>query len=186
MREQVFTRQKQLGVIPPDAKLTPRDEAFPAWEDLPENLKAFYARQMETYAGYVENADHNIGRVIDAIDELGELDNTLIIWIFGDNGSSMEGTLTGSFNELTMQNGIPLSDEMQLQLAERYGGIDGVGRPDHGAALLGGLGVGRKHTVPVGQAGRLAPGRYPQPDGRPLAGADHRQEPAAIAVHARH
>ena len=129
MREQVFTRQKQLGVIPPDAELTPRDEAFPAWEDLPDNLKAFYARQMEIYAGYVENADHNVGRVIDAIDELGELDNTLIIWIFGDNGSSMEGTLTGSFNELTMQNGIPLSDEMQLQLAERYGGMEAWGSP---------------------------------------------------------
>ncbi len=129
MREQVFARQKQLGVIPPDAELTPRDEAFPAWEDVPEKLKALYARQMEVYAGYVENADSNVGRVIDAIDELGELDNTLIIWIFGDNGSSMEGTLTGSFNELTMQNGIPLSDEMQLQLAERYGGIEAWGSP---------------------------------------------------------
>ncbi|HEY7054076.1 MAG TPA: arylsulfatase [Mycobacterium sp.] len=129
MREQVFARQKEMGVIPPDAELTPRDEAFPAWEDLPDKLKVFYARQMEVYAGYVENADYNVGRVIDAIDELGELDNTLIIWIFGDNGSSMEGTLTGSFNELTMQNGIPLSDEMQLQLAERYGGTEAWGSP---------------------------------------------------------
>ena len=129
MREQVFTRQKQLGVIPPDAELTPRDEAFPAWEELSEKLKAFYARQMEVYAGYVENADYNIGRVIDAIDDLGELDKTVIIWVFGDNGSSMEGTLTGSFNELTMQNGIPLSDEMQLQLAERYGGLEAWGSP---------------------------------------------------------
>ena len=127
LREQVFNRQKQLGVIPPDAQLTPRDEAFPAWEDLPNALRSFYARQMEVYAGYTENADHNVGRVIDAIDELGELDNTLIIWIFGDNGASMEGTLTGSFNELTMQNGIPLSDEMQLQLAERYGGLQAWG-----------------------------------------------------------
>ena len=127
LREEVFARQKQLGVIPPDAELTPRDEAFPAWDDLPDNLKAFYARQMEVYAGFCENADHNVGRVIDAIDELGELDNTLIIWIFGDNGASMEGTITGSFNELTMQNGIPLSDEMQLQLAERYGGIEAWG-----------------------------------------------------------
>ena len=82
---------------------------------------------MEVYAGYSENADHNVGRVIDAIDELGELDNTLIIWIWGDNGASMEGTITGSFNEMTMQNGIPLTDEMQLQLAERYGGIDAWG-----------------------------------------------------------
>jgi len=127
MREQIFARQKQLGVIPPGAELTARDEAIPAWEDLPDRLKAFYARQMEVYAGYSENADYNVGRVIDAIDELGELDNTLIIWIWGDNGASMEGTVTGSFNELTMQNGIPLSDEMQLQLAERYGGIDAWG-----------------------------------------------------------
>ena len=117
------------GVVPPDAELTPRNEAFPAWDDLPEQLKAYYARQMEVYAGYSENADHNVGRVIDAIEELGELDNTLVIWIWGDNGASMEGSLTGSFNELTMQNGIPLTDEMQLQLAERYGGLDAWGGP---------------------------------------------------------
>jgi arylsulfatase len=127
LREETFSRQKRLGVIPPDAELTPRDDAFPAWEDVPEKLRAYYARQMEVYAGYSENADHNAGRVIDAIDELGELDNTLVLWIWGDNGASMEGTITGSFNELTMQNGIPLSDEMQLQLAERYGGIEAWG-----------------------------------------------------------
>ena len=96
---------------------------------MPDKLKPFYARQMEVYAGYSENADHNVGRVIDAIEELGELDNTLIIWIWGDNGASMEGTITGSFNELTMQNGIPLTDEMQLQLTERYGGIEAWGGP---------------------------------------------------------
>ncbi len=131
-------RQKELGVVPADAELTPRDEAFPAWDDVADNLKAFYARQMEVYAGYSENADHNVGRVIDAIEELGELDNTLILWIWGDNGASMEGTITGSFNELTMQNGIPLTDEMQLQLSERYGGLDQWGAsimdPHYGAA----------------------------------------------------
>ncbi len=127
MREEVFARQQQLGVVPADAELTPRHEAFPAWDDVPERLKAYYARQMEVYAGFSENADHNVGRVIDAIEELGELDNTLILWIWGDNGASMEGSLTGSFNELTMQNGIPLTDEMQLQLAERYGGLDAWG-----------------------------------------------------------
>ena len=93
---------------------------------------------MEVYAGYSENADHNVGRVIDAIEELGELDNTLVMWIWGDNGASMEGTITGSFNELTMQNGIPLTDEMQLQLAERYGGMERWGAammdPHYGAA----------------------------------------------------
>ena len=131
LREETFARQKELGVIPADTELTPRDAAFPAWDDVPDKLKAFYARQMEVYAGFSENADHNVGRVIDAIEELGELDNTLILWIWGDNGASMEGTITGSFNELTMQNGIPLTDEMQLQLSERYGGLD-----QWGAAIM--------------------------------------------------
>ena len=93
----------------------------------PTKLKRFYARQMEVYAGFSENADYNVGRVIDAIEEMGELDNTLILWIWGDNGASMEGTLTGSFNELTMQNGIPLTEDWQLQLAELYGGLDAWG-----------------------------------------------------------
>jgi len=127
LREETFARQKELGVIPADAELTPRNDAFPAWDDVPDKLKAFYARQMEVYAGFSENADHNVGRVIDAIEELGELENTVIVWIWGDNGASMEGTVTGSFNEMTMQNGIPLTDEMQLQLVERYGGLDGWG-----------------------------------------------------------
>ena len=138
LREETFARQKELGVVPADTELTPRDPAFPAWDDVPDKLKAFYARQMEVYAGFSENADHNVGRVLDAIEELGELDNTLVLWIWGDNGASMEGTITGSFNELTMQNGIPLTDEMQLQLSERYGGLDQWGAaimdPHYGAA----------------------------------------------------
>ena len=85
----------------------PRNDAFPAWDFLDADQRRLYARQMEVYAGYSENADHNVGRVLDAIAEMGELEDTLVIWIWGDNGSSMEGTLTGSFNELTMQNGIP-------------------------------------------------------------------------------
>jgi arylsulfatase A-like enzyme len=129
LREETFARQKALGVIPADAELTPRDRAFPAWEDVPENLRAFYVRQMEVYSGFSENADYNVGRVVDAIEELGELDNTLILWIWGDNGASMEGSTTGSFNELTMQNGIPLTEEMQLELAERYGGLELWGAP---------------------------------------------------------
>jgi arylsulfatase A-like enzyme len=138
LREETFSRQKELGVVPADAELTPRDDALPAWDDVPEKLKSFYARQMEVYAGFSENADHNVGRVIDAVTELGELDDTVIIWIWGDNGASMEGAVTGSFNEMTMQNGIPLTDEMQLQLAERFGGLDNWGAqimdPHYGAA----------------------------------------------------
>ena len=127
LREETFARQKALGVIPADAELTTRNEAFPAWDDVPGHLKRFYARQMEVYAGFSENADHNVGRVIDAIAELGELDNTVIIWIWGDNGASMEGTITGSFNELTMQNGIALTPEQQLSLIDGYGGLDAWG-----------------------------------------------------------
>jgi arylsulfatase A-like enzyme len=124
LREETLQRQKRLGVVPADADLTPRNDAFPAWESLGEDQRRLYARQMEVYAGYQENADHNVGRVLDAVAEMGELDNTLVIWIWGDNGSSLEGTLTGSFNELTMQNGIPLTPEQQLALVQQYGGLD--------------------------------------------------------------
>ena len=124
LREETFERQKTLGVIPPDAELTPRPDALPAWDSLSDSEKTLYARQMEVYAGFQENADWNIGRLLDAVEEMGELDNTLVIYIFGDNGASMEGTLTGSFNELTMQNGIALTPEQQLSLIDQYGGLD--------------------------------------------------------------
>jgi arylsulfatase len=127
LREETFERQKELGVIPADAVLTPRPDALPAWDSLSDAERALYARQMEVYAGYQENADWNIGRLLDAVEELGELENTLIFYIFGDNGASLEGTLTGSFNELTMQNGIALTAEQQLSLIEQYGGLDAWG-----------------------------------------------------------
>ena len=127
LREETFERQKTLGVIPPDAELTPRPDALPAWDSLSDSEKKLYARQMEVYAGFQENADWNIGRLLDAVEEMGELDNTLVIYIFGDNGASLEGTITGSFNELTMQNGIALTAEQQLSLIEQYGGLDAWG-----------------------------------------------------------
>ena len=127
LREETFERQKTLGVIPHDAVLTPRPDAFPAWDSLSESEKKLYARQMEVYAGYQENCDWNVGRLLDAVQEMGELENTLVIYIFGDNGASMEGTITGSFNELTMQNGIALTPEQQLSLIDGYGGLDAWG-----------------------------------------------------------
>ncbi|HJT02945.1 MAG TPA: arylsulfatase, partial [Pseudonocardiaceae bacterium] len=126
-RENAFARQKELGIIPADTELTPRPDAMPAWDSLTPDLKRLYARQMEVFAGFQENADWNLGRVIDAITEMGELDNTVIICVWGDNGASMEGTTTGSFNELTMQNGIPLTDQEQLELTEEHGGIEAWG-----------------------------------------------------------
>ena len=127
LREETFARQKALGVIPADAELTERDEAFPAWDDVPDKLKAFYARQMEVYAGLLRKRRLQ-RRPGDRRDRRARrAGQHVIIWIWGDNGASMEGTITGSFNELTMQNGIPLTDEMQLQLAERYGGMEAWG-----------------------------------------------------------
>ena len=82
---------------------------------------------MEVYAGYSENADWNVGRVLEAIEEMGELDNTLVIWIWGDNGASMEGTLSGTFNELTTLNGIPLTTEQQMGLLFKHGGLEAWG-----------------------------------------------------------
>jgi len=129
LREETFARQKQLGVIPANSKLTPRDPAFPAWASVPPEVKKVYARQMEVYAGYQENTDHAVGRVVQAIAEMGLADNTLVIYIFGDNGASMEGTENGTFNEMTTLNGIPLTSEQQMKAIKAYGGLDKWGGP---------------------------------------------------------
>ncbi|MBP1945884.1 arylsulfatase [Methanobacterium petrolearium] len=127
LREKTLKRQKELGIVPENTQLTERPDLFPAWDSLSENERKLYARQMEVYSGYSENADWNVGRLLDEIEEMGDLDNTLIIYIWGDNGASMEGTLTGSFNEMTFLNGIVLDAEDQLKLIEEYGGIDAIG-----------------------------------------------------------
>ncbi len=126
-RQKTLERQKKLGIVPPDTELTERPELFPAWDSLSENQKKLYVRQMEVFAGFSENADWNVGRVLDAIEDLGETDNTLIFYIWGDNGASMEGTITGSFNEMTFLNGVVLDADHQLRLIEQYGGIEALG-----------------------------------------------------------
>lgn len=105
MRERTFARQKELGVIPPDAQLTQRPDEIPSWGDMPAELKPVLARQMEVFAGFLEHTDHHVGRVVDALDELGVLDDTLVFFIIGDNGASGEGTINGSFNEGFVFNG---------------------------------------------------------------------------------
>ncbi len=131
-RQRTLERQKELGIVPTDTELTERPELFPAWDSLSETQKKLYARQMEVFAGFSENADWNVGRLLDAIDGLGDLDNTLVFYIWGDNGASMEGTITGSFNEMTFLNGVVLDADRQLQLIEQYGGIEAIGG-DHTA-----------------------------------------------------
>jgi arylsulfatase A-like enzyme len=107
LREEIFARQKKLGVIPQDAVLTTRHKEIPAWDEMPANLKPVLARQMEIYAGFLEQTDHHLGRLVDTLDDLGILGDTLIYLIIGDNGASAEGTLNGCFNEMTTLNGMP-------------------------------------------------------------------------------
>ncbi len=132
IREEVFERQKKLGVVPQDAVLTERPDLFDAWDSLDDASKKLYTRQMEVYAGFMDNADWNVGRLLDEIEEMGDLDNTLIFYIWGDNGASLEGTTTGSFNEMTFLNGVDIDPKQQLELIEKYGGIDAWGN-DHTA-----------------------------------------------------
>jgi arylsulfatase len=131
-RQKTLERQKKLGIVPENTELTERPELFPAWDSLSDNQKKLYARQMEVFAGFSENADWNVGRLLDAIEGLGDLDNTLIFYIWGDNGASMEGTITGSFNEMTFLNGVVLDADHQLALIEQYGGMEALGG-DHTA-----------------------------------------------------
>jgi len=126
-REKTLERQKQLGIVPEDAELTERPDLFPAWDSLTDAQKQLYARQMEVFAGFSENADWNVGRLLDEIEEMGETENTLVIYIWGDNGASMEGTTTGSFNETTFFNGVVLEAPEQLEIIEKFGGVEELG-----------------------------------------------------------
>ena len=120
-REKTFARQKELGVVPPDAELTPRHDVIPAWEDMPDDMKPVLEREMEVYAGFLEHTDHHVGRVIDAISDLGLLDDTLIYYIIGDNGASAEGTHNGAFNEMANFNGMAALETpefMQSKMSE--------------------------------------------------------------------
>lgn len=126
-REKTLERQKRLGIVPTDTELTERPAAYPAWDSLSDAERKLYARQMEVFAGYSENADWNVGRMLDAVEEMGELDNTLVIYVWGDNGTSMEGTVTGSFNETTFFNGVVLDAEEQFKMIDKYGGLEELG-----------------------------------------------------------
>ena len=126
LRERTFARQKELGVIPEDAELTARPEEIPAWDEMPDDLKPVLARQMEVYAGFLEHTDHHVGRLIDALDELEILDDTLVYYIVGDNGASAEGTPQGCFNELIVLNGAGGLETTEFMASK----IDKFGTPE--------------------------------------------------------
>ena len=126
LREEIFARQKEQGVIPANADLTARPEEIQAWDEVPDILKPVLARQMEVYAGFLEHTDHAVGRVIDVLEELEVLDDTLVYYIIGDNGASAEGTPNGTFNELFSLNGAAAFETAEFMAAN----IDKFGTPE--------------------------------------------------------
>jgi arylsulfatase len=126
LREETFARQKKLGVIPADCKLTARHKEIPAWKDMPEDLKPVLRRQAEVYAGFMEYTDHHVGRLFEMLKKLKVLDNTLIYYIIGDNGASAEGTINGAYNEMANFNGLAAM-ETPAFLMER---LDKLGGPE--------------------------------------------------------
>jgi arylsulfatase A-like enzyme len=126
LRERTFAKQKELGVIPADAELTPRHKEIPAWDEMPEELKPVLRRQMEVYAGFLEFTDHHVGRLLDALEELGVLEDTLVYYIIGDNGASAEGTMNGTYNEMINFNGAAALEtpEFMMERLDDFGGPD--------------------------------------------------------------
>lgn len=124
MREQILAQQKALGVVPADAVLTPRPDGLPAWGNLNSEQKKLAARLMEAYAGYLAHTDHEVGRLLQALKDSGEFDNTLFIYIVGDNGASPEGGLYGSINYMGDIQGLPQPRELDAEQFERIGSAD--------------------------------------------------------------
>ena len=121
LREETFERQKKLGIIPPDTKLTPRPNEIPAWDSMSEDNKRLFERQMETFAGFAEHTDAEVGRLVAQLEKIGALDNTLLFYIVGDNGSSAEGGPEGSYNEMMALNGIVGKAEQMMAHVDTWG-----------------------------------------------------------------
>jgi len=126
LREETIARQKALGVIPPDCRLTARHKEIPAWDAMPEDLKPVLRRQMEVYAGFLEYTDHHVGRLLDSLKQVDALDDTLVYYIIGDNGASAEGTLNGTYNEMINFNGMAAIETPAFLNAR----IDKLGGPE--------------------------------------------------------
>lgn len=122
LREETFARQKKLGVIPANAQLTPRPKEIPAWADMSAEQKRLFERQMETFAGFAEHTDHEVGRLVAQLESIGELDDTLFFYIVGDNGSSAEGGPEGTYNEMMALNGIVGNAEQMMGHVDDWGG----------------------------------------------------------------
>ena len=131
LREETLARQIKLGVVPAGTKLAPKPEAIKDWATLSADEKKLFARQMEVFAGFAEYMDTEIGRLVKAISDMGQLDNTLIFYVVGDNGASAEGGMSGMFNEMTYFNGIT---ETVQDIMKHYGELGGPNTYSHYAA----------------------------------------------------
>ena len=188
---QIFANQKRLGVIPADTQLTPWPDGqaayggakLPRWDSLSLIQKKLYAREAEVFAAYAAYTDHEIGRVIQEVQDEGKLDNTLIIYICGDNGTSAEGTLEGTYNQLTAYNGILTLPEAVADVALRR-----LGLGQDLSAHVGGMVVGVRHAVQVDQAGGVAFRRHAAGFGDFVARPHHRcrRHPHAVPSCHRH
>src|SRR5271166_1075178 len=167
-RQRVFERAKDTGWIPQDCELTDRDERMKAWEDIPEDERPFQRRLMEVAAGFAEHCDVQVGRIVDELDRLGYADNTLFLYIWGDNGSSAEGQ-DGTIAELLAQNGIPTTPRMHIDALEQLGGLEVLGSPKTDNQYHSGWGWAGSTSLQRRETGRLASGRHPQSAGDPLA-----------------
>src|SRR5437870_4401262 len=124
LRDETFARQKQIGVIPANAELTKRPKEIPSWDSQTSDQKKLEARQMETFAGFAEHTDEQVGRLVDALQEMGVLDNTLFIYIVGDNGASAEGGPEGTYNEMMALNGIIGNASQMMNHIDDWGSPD--------------------------------------------------------------
>jgi arylsulfatase A-like enzyme len=122
VRTETLERQKKLGVVPANTTLAPRPKDLKAWNSLPANERRLFSRQAEVFAGFLEQTDHEIGRLVTALQDIGELDNTLFIYIAGDNGTSAEGGFVGMYNEMTYFNGVQEKVEDLIPLIDKWGG----------------------------------------------------------------
>ncbi len=177
-RERAFKGAKEKGWIPAEAQLTPRHETMASWDSIPEDEKPFQRRLMEVAAGYAEHVDVQVGRVIDEIERLGYGDDTLIFYIWGDNGSSAEGQ-NGTISELLAQNAIPTTVKQHIQALDGLGGLDALGSPKtdnqyhagwawagsapyKGTKLLASHFGGTRNPMAVRWPGRIAPDATPR------------------------
>ena len=179
LRERTFKRQKELGWIPANAKLTPRAASMASWDSVPASERAFQLRLMELFAGFTEHVDAQVGRIVDELERLGVRDNTIVIYVFGDNGSSAEGQ-RGTVSELLAQNNIPNTMEQQLAALKGLGGLDALGGPKtdnmyhagwawagntpfHHTKLVASHFGGTRNPMAISWPARIKPDKTPRP-----------------------